>query len=139
MAVDPQHPGDLARDLLVELDQRGGELVEFGAAFRQQQRLAGVEEHFGLEHEAVADDADVRPVAEDGAQAAEEFRAVARQFLHALRQRDVEPLAEIGDAALRFLVALLGGIERLFERGELAAQRADLLVQHLDLRQRARR
>ncbi len=28
-------------------------------------RLAGIEEHFRLEHEAVADDADVRPVAED--------------------------------------------------------------------------
>ena len=31
------------------------------------------------------------------------------------------------------------GVKRLFQRGELAAQRADLLVQHLDLRQRARR
>ena len=56
VAVDPQHPGDLARDLLVEIDQRGGELVEFGAAFGQQHRLAGVEEHFRLEHKAVADD-----------------------------------------------------------------------------------
>ena len=139
MAVDPQHPGDFARDLLVEIDQRGGELVEFGAAFGQQQRLAGIEEHFRLEHEAVADDADVRPVAEDGAQAAEEFRTVARQFLHPLRQRDVQALAEIGNAALRFLVALLRGVERFFQRRELAAQRADLLVQHLDLRQRARR
>ncbi len=40
---------------------------------------------------------------------------------------------------LRFLVALLRGIERLFQRGELPAQRADLLVQHLDLGQRPRR
>ena len=70
---------------------------------------------------------------------AEEFRTVARQFLHPLRQRDVQPLAEIGDAALRFLVALFRGIERFLKRRELAAQRADLLVQHLDLRQRARR
>ncbi len=45
--------------------------------------------------------------------------------------------AEIGDLALRFLVLLLGGIERLFERRELAAQRRDLLVEHLDLCQRA--
>ena len=81
-----------------------------------QHGLAGVEEHFRLEHEAVADDADVGPVAEDRAQPAEEVGAVARQFLHALRQRHVEPLAEIGDAGLRFLVALLGGVERLFER-----------------------
>ena len=40
--------------------------------------------------------------------------------------------------ALRFLVLLLGGVERLFDRGELAAQRRDLLVEHFDLRQRAR-
>ena len=39
---------------------------------------------------------------------------------------------------LRFLVLLLGGVERLFDRGELAAQRRDLLIEHLDLRQRAR-
>ncbi len=40
---------------------------------------------------------------------------------------------------LRVLVALLGDLERLFERAELAAQRRDLLVEHLDLRQRAQR
>ena len=95
---------------------------------------AGVEEHLRLEHEAVADDADVGAVAEDLAQPAEEIRTVARQFLHALRQRDIQPLAEIGDARLRFLVLLLGGVERFFERGELAAQRGDLLVENLDLR-----
>ena len=124
----------------LELDQRAGELVELGAALGLVERgLAGIEEHLGLEHEAVADDADVGPVAENGAQPPEEVGAVARQFLHPLRQRHVEPLAEIGDAGLQFLVLLLGRIERLFERGELAAQRRDLLVEHLDLRQRARR
>ena len=40
---------------------------------------------------------------------------------------------------MRFLVALLRRFERFFECGELAAQRRDLLVQYLDLRQRARR
>ena len=99
---------------------------------------AAVEEHFRLEHEAVADDADVRPVAEDVAQLAEEVRAVARQFLHALRQRHVQPLAEIGDAQLRILVLLLRSAERIFERADLAAQRADLLVEILDLRHGAR-
>ena len=64
--------------------------------------------HFRLEHEAVADDADIGAIAQNGAQAAEEFRTVARQFLHALRQRDVQALAEIGNPPLRFLVALLG-------------------------------
>ena len=36
------------------------------------------------------------------------------------------------------LSLLLGGFERVFERRELAAQRGDLLVEQLDLRQRAR-
>ena len=43
MAVDPQYPGDFARDLLVEVDQRGRELVEFGAALRLQRGLADVD------------------------------------------------------------------------------------------------
>ena len=113
VAVDAQHPGDVGRDLLVEVEQRAGELVELGAALRAEHRLAGVEEHFGLEHEAVADDADVRPVAEDLAQPAEEVGAIAREFLHPLGQRHVEPLAEIGDPGLGLLVLLLRGVERL--------------------------
>jgi hypothetical protein len=35
------------------------------------------------------------------------------------------------------LVAPLGGLQRLFERGELAAHRGDLLVEDIDLRERA--
>src|SRR5260370_1194176 len=54
---------------------RGGDV---GAAFRQQERLSGVEKHFRLEYEAVADDPYIRPVAENGAQPPEEFRTVAR-------------------------------------------------------------
>ena len=69
--------------------------------------LAGGKQHFRLEHEAVADDAHVLAVAEDLAQAAEEIGAVARQLLHPLRQRHVEPGAEIGDAGLAVLVAVL--------------------------------
>jgi len=61
--------------------------------------------------------------AENGAQAARRIRTVARQFLYPLRQRDVQPLAEIGDAALRFLVALSPTLRALLECGELAAQR----------------
>ena len=91
-----------------------------------------------MEHEAVADDADVGPVAEDVAQLAEKVGAVARQFLHALRQRQVQPLAEIGEAQLRVLVLLLGSAERIFERADLLAQRADLLIEVLDLRHGAR-
>ena len=92
-------------------------------ALRVEHGLAGIEQHFRLEHEAVADDANVGAVAENFAQPAEEVGAIARQFLHPLRQRDVEPLAEIGDARLRFPVALLRRVERVFERGKLTAQR----------------
>ena len=77
MAVDAQHPGNIGRDLLFQLEQRVRHLVEFGAAVRLEIGLAGVEEHLGLQHEAVADDANVRPVAEDFAQLAEEIRTVA--------------------------------------------------------------
>ena len=111
--------------------------VELRHAFRLQLRAAGVEEHFRLEDEAVADDAHVRPVAEDLPQPAEEIRAIARKFLHALRQRDVEPLAKLGEAGLRFFLAFVGDVERRFQRAELAAQRCDLLIECLDLRQRA--
>ena len=138
MAVDPQHPGDLARNLLVQVDQRGGEFIQLGAALGQQQCLTGVKKYFRLKDETVADDADIGAIAQNGAQPAEEFRTVARQFLHALRQRDIQALAEIGNPPLRFLVALFGGFQRFLERRELAAQRADLLVQHLDLGERAR-
>ena len=62
------------------------------AAFRLQRRLPNVEENLGRKHEAVADHADVWAVAEDGAQPPEEVGAIARQFLHALRQRDIEQI-----------------------------------------------
>ncbi len=73
---------------------------------------------------------------ENGAQPSEKFGTIARQFLHPLRQRDVQALPKIGDAALRFLSALFGSAQRFFQRGKLTAQRADLLVQHFDLRHR---
>ena len=137
VAVDAQHPGDVGRNLLVEVDERrrrcgrarrdaSGRIVAWPA----------LEQHLGLEHEAVADDADVGPVAEDLAQPPEEIRAVAGELLHPLRQRDVEPAAEVGDLGLAIPCRALGGRERLLDRGELAAQRRDLLVEQLDLGQR---
>src|SRR5215470_3357518 len=68
VAVDAQHPGDLARNLLFEFEQRDGEPVEFGETLGLVERgPGGVEEHFRLEHEAIADDADVGPIAENHA------------------------------------------------------------------------
>ena len=46
-------------------------------------------------------------------------------------------MSQIGDAGLGLLVLLLGRIECLLEGGELAAQRGNLLVENLHLRQRA--
>jgi len=60
-------------------------------------RLPGVEEHFRLEHKAVTHDAHVGTIAQDGAQPAEEVRAIARELLHPLRQRDIQPLAKVGN------------------------------------------
>src|SRR5262249_46163541 len=82
MAVDAQHPGDLARNLLFEFEQRDGEPVEFGETLGLvERRPGGVEEHFRLEHEAIADDADVGSIAENHPQPPEEVGTVAREFL----------------------------------------------------------
>ena len=138
MAVDPQHPVDFRRNLLFEIEQRGRELVELGAAFGTQNGLAGIEEHLRLEDKAVADDADVRTIAENVAQPAEEIRAVARQFLNALRQRDVQALAEVGDVQLRVFFLLLGDVERALRARRSGGATRDLLVENFDLRDGAR-
>ena len=77
-------------------------------------------QHFRLEDEAVADDADVLAVGEDFAQPAEEVRPVAVEFLHALRQRDIQAAAEIGDLGVGFAVARFGHVERILERARSA-------------------
>ncbi len=76
------------------------------------------------------------PVGQDFAQPPEEVGAVAVEFLHPLRQRHVEPLAEVGDLGLALAVAVLGSVERILQRADLPAQRRDLLVEQFDLRQR---
>ena len=96
----------------------------------------GREQHFRLEDETVADDADIGTVAEDLAQAPEEVRAIARQLLNPLGESDIEALAEVGDRRLALLVALFRGVEGGFERRDLAPQRRDLLVEKLDLGER---
>ena len=138
MAVDAQDPGNIGRDFALEVEHRGGERVERLAPGGADVGLADIEQHRGFEDEAVADDMDVGARAEDLAQAAEEVGAVAREFLHLLRQRDIEARAEIGDLRLRLLAGGFGGGERVLDRGELAAQRGDLLVEHVDLGERAR-
>ena len=105
-------------------------------AGRRQIGAADREQHLALEHEAVADDLDARPVRQHVTQLAEELAAIALQLLDLRRQRHVQLLAEIGD--LRVLVAALRlrQIERLGDRGELRLQLVHLLVEQRDLRAR---
>src|SRR5262249_1137156 len=81
--------------------------------------------------------ANVWPVAQDGAEPAEELRAIAGKLLHALGEREVQSLSQVGQTGLRVLVALLRDVERGLERGDLPPQRADLLIEQLDLGERA--
>ena len=121
MAVDAEHPGNVARDLGLELLQGVGELVELRRGLRLEVGGAGVEQHVGGEDEAVADHLELGTGAEHLAQLAEEVGAIARKLLHLLGERHVQALAEIGDLDLAVAVLGLGGVERLLQRRELGA------------------
>jgi hypothetical protein len=108
MPVDAQHPGDVFRDLALELFQRIGKLQHLLLALRIQRGLALLEQHLRLEHEAVAHHQNVGALRQDLPRPPEEFRTVARQLLHPLRQRRVQPLAEIRDLRFGCLIARLG-------------------------------
>src|SRR3546814_10914614 len=56
--VDAQHPVDFVRNVGGDLLQRAGEAGELRTAVLLDRRRADVEEDLGLEHEAVAVDAD---------------------------------------------------------------------------------
>ena len=101
-------------------------MVKFRASFPAQHRGAAVKKELGLEYEAIADPPDIRVVAKDLVQLAEKFRTVTQQFLHALRQRHVQTLPEIGDAVAddRRLGARLDSRGRLHGRADQAC--ADL-------------
>src|SRR3984885_10460760 len=139
MSLAPQDPGNVGRNLALEIDHGRGEGVERLATGWADVGLADVEQHRGLEYEPIAHHPDIRPGAQDLPQAAEKVRAIAIELLNLLRQRDVEPLAEVGDLRLRFLVRRLRCGERILDRRELLAQRRDLLVEHVDLGQSLRR
>ena len=96
-------------------------------------RLAGGEQHLGLEHEAVADDADVLAVAQQLAQAAEEVGAIALQLLHLPGEHDVEAGAEVGNARLALLVLGFRRLQRVVQGRDLPPQREQLLVEQVDL------
>ncbi len=112
--------------------QRHVNLVDSAWPAGVESRLARLEQHFGREDETVAHHSDARPVAKDFAQAAEKIGTVAGEFLHLLRQGDIEARAEIGDARLIFLVLALLRRQRLLDRRQLVAQGGDLLVEKID-------
>src|SRR5439155_2516592 len=83
--------------------------------------------------EAIADNADVGPIADDLTQTAEELGAIARQLLHLGGQRQVKPASQLDDLALLVLDLGFGNIESGGDLGELLAQRGKLRAELLDL------
>src|SRR3546814_8234277 len=92
MAVDAQDPFDVVVNLGGDLLERIRKLGKLFLAVFADLGRSGIEQHFRLEDEPVADDLDVRTVAEDLAQPPEEFGAVSRQLLDLHGERGVEPL-----------------------------------------------
>src|SRR5690606_25394822 len=66
--IDAQHPVDIGWNFGFELQDGRGQRVEIGGAGGLYGGLAGIEKHFGLEHEPVADDADIGAAFENLAQ-----------------------------------------------------------------------
>ena len=98
VAVDPHDPRDVGRNLLLELHERAGDAVELAAP--PASAIAWPAGNSTSDWKTKRSPTmRMSAVAEDLAQAAEEVGAVARQLLHPLGERDVEPAAEIGDAA----------------------------------------
>jgi hypothetical protein len=64
MAVDLQNPRQIARDLSADGAQAVGQLAQLVHAAGIDVGRARGEQHLGLEHEAIADHPDVRPLAE---------------------------------------------------------------------------
>src|SRR5439155_7602791 len=91
------------------------------------------EQYFRLEDETVADHEDIGTLAEDLAQASEEFRAIARQLLDPLSQRRIESLAEIDDLRLVGARARFGVGQETGQGGDLPTQCRKLLIEQFDL------
>jgi hypothetical protein len=112
MTVNAKNPSNVRGNLRFQTDNGARDLVEFVPSFRLEIGLAGIEEDFRLEDEAIALNAHVGSIAEHLAQFTEKVRAVARQFLNVLRQRNIQPLAEIADALLGLRFLFGGDIKR---------------------------
>ena len=87
----------------------------------------------GLEHESVADDPNVRTLAQDLAKPPEELGAIFRQFLDLARKRAVQARAEIDDLRILCGCRRLGCAECCCKAGEVGTKRRYVLRQALDL------
>ena len=122
----------------VEIGEGARNLVDLDPALRPQGRLADVEKDLRLEDEAVADDADVGPLAEDLAQAAEEVRAVARELLHALgaanakAQEQTTTITELTQKLNLALAAKVGELAKY--RSEFFGKLREVLGDRADIR-----
>src|SRR5271170_5501832 len=103
MPVHAQYPIDVQRDLVRDLLQRSDHrrelllriISEVGASRRKQ--------HLRLEHKTVADYPDIRAIAEDLAQSAEELVTIAGELLDFVDERQIEALAKLDDLPLLVL------------------------------------
>ena len=122
MAVDPQHPGDFGRDLLVEVDERGREAVEFSAAsgFSHACPVGKSTSDWNTKRSPTTRISGRLPrISRSLPKNSERYRDNswtfwARATFSRCRVRRSGP----------GIVALLGSLEGLFESGELTAQRA---------------
>ena len=99
--------------------KRAGELAQLRLPGRVQAGRARGEQQLGLEHEAVAHDAQVGPVAQGLAQLAEELRAVLLELLHLLGQCQGQLLVQAVDLVLLLVDLGLGRGQQLVEIGDL--------------------
>src|SRR3546814_12926681 len=79
MAIEAQYPGQVGRDLGRDIEQGLGQLGHLLAALRLQFGRAGIEQHFRLEDEAVADDLHILAATEQLAQAPDDLQATSEE------------------------------------------------------------
>ena len=89
MSVHLKDPRQITWDTRHDIPQNAGEFRELVFAFITQLIGPAAEQHLGLEHEPVADDREVRSIAQDLPQAAEKFGAVGGELFHFCRERQV--------------------------------------------------
>jgi hypothetical protein len=131
-----KHPVDFIGDLAGKLDDRLRQLRHLLRSSRVELTATRGEQNLRLEHETVANHPHIFAARQDLAQAAEEIGAVAVELLHPLRQRDIQPTAEIGNLRLGLAILGFGHFQRILKCPELGPEGRNLLVEQVDLVER---